>query len=99
MFGQTATEGFRLRQPGGQRFRLEEVENFARTRHRIGAIGKADNLAGGLKQETQRDVVLTMLECGAGVALGLAFGDGEVFARAVFFASITPTETLSTKST
>jgi hypothetical protein len=67
----------------GQRFRLEEMEDFARTRRGVGVVGEADDLAGGLEQEAQRRVVLAPFEAGGGVALGLAFDRGEVFASAV----------------
>jgi len=70
---QAAAQGVGLREPGCQRFGPEEVEDFARTRRRVGVVGKADDLARGLEQEAQGRVVFAPLEVGSGVARGLAF--------------------------
>ena len=84
LLGQTAAQGFWLRQPCSQCFRLEEVEDFAGTRRGVKVVGKADDLAGGLEQETQGCVVLAPFEVGGGVALGLGLNNGEVFTCTVF---------------
>jgi len=60
------------------------VEDLARTRHGIGVVSETDDLTRGFEQKAQWGVVLAPFEVGVGVALGLVFGDGEVFARAVF---------------
>lgn len=85
LFSQAAAQCFRLCQPGRKRFRLEEAEYFSRARYRVSVVGKTDNLTCGLKQKAQRRIVFTPFETGGGVALSLAFGDGEVFASVIFF--------------
>ena len=59
------------------------MEDFARPRRRVRVVGEADDLARGLEQEAQGRVVLAPFEMGRGVALGLSFRRGQVFARAV----------------
>ena len=50
-FGQPPPQRGRLRQPAGQRFGPEEVEDFPRARSRIATVGEADHLSGALEQE------------------------------------------------
>ena len=81
--GKPRAQGVRLHQPGGQGLGLEEVEDLAGSRGRVGAVGEADDLARGLEQEAQGGVTLAPLEPGGSVALGLGLGGGQVFAGAV----------------
>lgn len=60
------------------------MEDFTRTRYRVGPIGETNDLPGGLEQKTQRCIVFSPFERGIGVALGLAFDNSDVFASAVF---------------
>jgi len=53
-------------------FFLRNID-FARTRHRVGTVGEADDLAGSLEKKAQRGAVLAPFERGIGVALGLRF--------------------------
>ena len=71
-------------QPGGQSLGLEEVEDFARARRGVGIVSEADDLAGGFEKKAERGVVLSPFQVGVGVALGLAFGDGNILSGAVF---------------
>ncbi len=82
--GQAAAQGVGLTQPCGERFWLEKMENFPRTWRGVGVVGEADDLAGSLNQKTQRGVVLAPFEGCGGIALGLLFGDSDIFTRAVF---------------
>jgi hypothetical protein len=91
LLGQAAAQGVWLRQPGGQRFRLEEMEDFARARRRVGVVGEADDLAGGLEQESAAGVLSLRHLRGGGVALGLAFVAVRFSPALSFLASITPT--------
>ncbi len=50
----------------------------------VAVVGKANDLARRLEQETQRRIVLAPFQAGSGVALGLALYDGDVFTRTVF---------------
>lgn len=63
----------------------EKVEDLARARNRIAAIGEAGDLRGAFKQEGQVGCVHAPLEGGVGVTRGLHFAGGEVLAGFVAF--------------
>ena len=63
----------RFGQPFLERFRAVEIEDFARARLGIAAIGEAGDDAGALVEEGQRLLVVDPLELGGGIAGGLLF--------------------------
>ena len=83
--GEAAAQGVRLRGPFGQGFGLEEVEQLAGARHRIGAVGEEDDLAGAFVEEAERRAAFAPLERGIGVALGLGFMGAEASAGLIAF--------------
>ena len=79
---QSGSKAIALFQPFLQRFRAMEGEDFSGTGLGISAICESGNDTGTLIEERQGFVVADPFQLGTGIAFGLVFYGGDVFAFA-----------------